>query len=251
MKPLFTHPLRLSGRSLWLAFELALGAFYYVVRILFRPRSAGLPERARWLQHCARRILRIFRLTPRAIGPVPADGLLVCNHLSYLDILVLASITPAVFVAKREVKKWPIFGWFASRGGTVFIDRERRSHVGPVTQEIEEVLKRGVLVVLFPEGTSSGGETVLPFKSSLLEPATQSIHPLSIGVVGYELDDGKVSDDICYWRGMTFLPHMINLLTKRQIRASVKFRRIERATNDRKELARQLHADVLKLKEIS
>ena len=89
----------------------------------------------------------------------------------------------ALFVAKHEVKSWPVFGWFSKMGGTLFVDRERRTSVGETTNEIQSALDQGALVVLFPEGTSSDGKTVLPFKSSLLEPATRQSNPLFAGSI--------------------------------------------------------------------
>jgi 1-acyl-sn-glycerol-3-phosphate acyltransferase len=168
--------------------------------------------------------------------------------LSYLDILVLASLAPAVFVAKREVKSWPVMGLLAQLGGTLFVDRERRTQVGEVNDEIQAALDGGALVVLFPEGTSSDGQTVLPFKSSLLEPATQQKHPLTVGRLRYAITDGDAGAEVCYWGDAVFFPHLLNLLGKRAVRVSVRFARIQNHGADRKELARQLHAEVLGLK---
>src|SRR5437764_10384856 len=178
MKALLRHPVRVLGRLLWMNLEFLIIAVTFVFRCGFRPSHATVLARASWLQFATRRFLRIFRATVQTSGPMPSNGLLVCNHLSYMDILVLSSLTPAVFVAKREVKSWPVFGWFARLAGTLFVDCERRTQVGKVTNQIESVLNEGVLTILFPEGTSSGGETVLPFKSSLLEPATRQTNSL-------------------------------------------------------------------------
>jgi len=180
---------------------------------------------------------------------VPSRGLLVSNHLSYLDILVLSSITPAVFVSKREVKFWPIFGQFAQMAGTVFVDRHRRTQVGEINQDIESALEDGALVVLFPEGTSSNGQTVLPFKSSLLEPAAQRTHPVWVGALRYALDDGDAGEEICYWGDHTFFPHALNLLGKRAIRANVRFAPFQHSGTGRKQLAVELHEAVLTLKQ--
>src|SRR5690348_15102445 len=103
MKALFRHPLRVLGRLLWMNAEFVIIAVVFLLRCGFRPSRSTTMERASWLQFATRRFLRIFAATVRTSGPVPSTGLLVCNHLSYVDILVLASITPAVFVAKREV----------------------------------------------------------------------------------------------------------------------------------------------------
>jgi 1-acyl-sn-glycerol-3-phosphate acyltransferase len=242
------HPFRVTGRFFWFAGEVILAVVDFLFHCAFRSKKSGLARRALWLQRVSRRVLRIFKLEPQVTGPVPSSGLLVSNHLSYLDVLVLMAITPAIFVAKREVKYWPVIGWLATLAGTLFIDRERRSDVWQLTGEIQTVLNQGTLVILFPEGTSTNGQGVLPFKSSLLEPAVRQTHPITVGCVGYALDDGDVSEDICYWGDVTFFPHMLNLLSKRAVRASVRFARFERGGTDRKELARQLRLEVLKLK---
>lgn len=191
----------------------------------------------------------MFRTQTQISGTVPKSGLLVSNHLSYVDILVIASVTPAIFVAKREVKRWPVFGWFAKLAGTLFVDRERRTRVSQTANEIQEALDQGALVVLFPEGTSSNGETVLPFKSSLLEPATRQTEALFASLIQYQIDDGDVGEEVCYWKDMVLVPHLINLLSKRTIRASVRFTQLREGSTDRKELARQLHSEILRLKE--
>ena len=201
-----------------------------------------------WLQNSSRRLLRVFGIETQFTGDIPSSGLLVCNHLSYLDILVLSAHTPCIFVAKREVKRWPVFGWFAKLAGTVFVHREQRLQAVQTVDEIEAALQTGAVVVLFPEGTSSGGETVLPFKSSLLEPAARQTHSLTAGLLQYELGDGDVSEEVCYWKDMTLLPHLINLCSKRAVQASVHFNRVREGNADRKQLARQLHAEVLRMK---
>ena len=250
MRALLRHPVRVIGRLLWLIGELTLAALNYARWCGFSKNCSGA-KRAAWLQHSSRRLLRIFRTEIQTSGTIPKGGLLVSNHLSYVDILVIATITPAMFVAKREVKSWPVFGWFAKLAGTLFVDRERRTRVGQTTNEIQAALEQGALVVLFPEGTSSNGETVLPFKSSLLEPAARQTHALFAGLIQYQIDDGDVGEEICYWKDMTLVPHLINLLSKRIIRASVRFTQLREGSTDRKELARQLHSEILRLKEAS
>lgn len=118
----------------------------------------------------ARRVLRAMGVQLQVCGEVPPEGLIVCNHLSYLDIIAISAAAPAVFVAKSELRSWPIVGWIARRTGTIFAERGRPSSAGRTVKDIQGALRAGSRVVLFPEGTSSGGKTVLPFKSSLLEP---------------------------------------------------------------------------------
>jgi len=249
MKGLRRHPFRVTGRFCWFAGEVILALVDFLFHCAFRSKKTDLARRALWLQRVSRRVLRIFKLEPQVTGPVPSSGLLVSNHLSYLDILVLMAIMPAVFVARHDVRHWPVIGWLATLAGTLFIDRSRRSDVRRLTEEIQMILNEGTLVILFPEGTSTNGQGVLPFKSSLLEPAVRQTHPITVGCIGYALDDGDVSEDICYWGDVTFFPHMLNLLSKRAVRAFVRFARFEHSGADRKELAQQLRLEVLNLKE--
>ena len=242
------HPLRVAGRLLWLGGELFLAALNYGIHCALCPRQSLPSARAAWLQSSSRRLLRVLRIETEFNGNVPSRGLLVCNHLSYLDILVLAALAPCVFVAKQEVQHWPVFGWFAKLAGTVFVHREQRTQAGRTVDKIENALQTGALVVLFPEGTSSGGETVLPFKSSLLEPATRRTYSLTAGLLRYELGDGDVSEEVCYWKDMTLVPHLINLCSKRTVQASALFHHLREGNADRKQLARQLHAEVVRMK---
>ncbi len=246
------HPLlrslRVAPRLLWLASELALAVILFAVLVLPRRRAPGHTAQARWLQRLCDRVLLVLGLELQVSGPIPSRGLLVCNHLSYLDIVVLGATAPCVFVAKAEVRQWPVFGWLASLGGTLFLCREKRSDVARMNGEIGRVLGSGSLVVLFPEGTTSDGRELLPFKSSLLEPATAHPHGLSAGFIEYSLEDGSVADEVCYWRDMTLLPHLLNLLGKRRIEARLSFARLRGSSTDRKQLARELHSEVLRLK---
>ena len=241
------HPFRVVGRLLWLGWIVVTGVLDFLFHLGFGGKNSRT-RRAVFLQRHCRRALKMFRLQPQVDGTVPTRGLLISNHLSYLDILLISSITPAVFVSKRDVKYWPVFGQFASMAGTVYVDRERRTQVGDVNDEIQQALDAGALVVLFPEGTSSGGESVLPFKSALLQPAAGQKHPISVGCIRYAIDDGDAADEVCYWGDDTFFPHMLNLMGKQQVRATVRFASVRSMTEDRKELARQLRDEVLALK---
>ncbi len=242
------HPLRVTGRLVWLGGELFLAALNYAIYCTTCQRDSLPSARAVWLQNTSRRLLRVFRIETQFTGDIPSSGLLVCNHLSYLDILVLSALAPCVFVAKREVKHWPVLGWFAKKAGTVFVHRQLRAQATQTVDKIEAALQTGALVVLFPEGTSSGGESILPFKSSLLEPAARQTHPLAAGFLRYELNDGDVSEEVCYWKDMTLVPHLINLCSKRAVQASVHFSHLREGNADRKQLARQLHTEVLRMK---
>jgi lyso-ornithine lipid O-acyltransferase len=239
---------RAAGRLCWFALEVQVILVNYFFTTAFAPQKSKRLARAAWLGRSSRRHLKIFGYTAEVAGTVPKSGLLVSNHLSYFDILTISAATPAVFVSKAEVRRWPLFGWLAALSGTIFIERERRLQVGEVNREIQAALDEGALVVIFPEGTSSNGGTVLPFRSSLLEPAARGGHEISTGWIHYSLVDGDASNEVCYWGDHAFFPHLINLLGKKSIRATLRFGTFQRQTADRKELALQLHAAVLQLK---
>jgi len=239
--------LRFLFRAIWFAAELLL---YFAAFIGLLLRHGGQPPqaaRSRWLQWCSRRTLHVFSVQTSHTGSPPQTGLLVSNHLSYLDVLVLVALMPAVFVSKAEVKNWPVFGWFARLAGTLFVDRTKRSDVTRMNSLIERTLSDGNVLVLFPEGTSWNGSEILPFKSSLLEPIVGAKFPLAVGHLRYALDDGDAANDVCYWGDATFFPHLVNLMTKNHVRARVGFAPVRQPADDRKELAQQLHAEISRL----
>ena len=240
--------LRFVFRSLWLAATLIVAGVDYSLSAAGHGFKPSLSVRTRLLQRNARRVLRVFASSVDVAGPLPNTGLLVSNHLGYLDILVLSSLTPVVFVSKYEVRHWPILGWFSRLSGTLYIRRERRSDVARTSEEIRNVMREEHLVVLFPEGTSSDGRQVLPFKSSLLEPATGNDHQLFAAHIAYAISHGSLENDVCYWGDMAFFPHAVKLLTRPRVAASVRFSRVQAGEASRKDLARQLHAEVVRLK---
>ncbi|MEI6075489.1 MAG: lysophospholipid acyltransferase family protein [Verrucomicrobiota bacterium] len=240
---------RAARRLAWFIWEVGVIVVNYGFTAALASSKNRRLARAAWLSRSSRRHLKIFGYSAAISGPVPRSGLLISNHLSYLDILAICAAAPAVFVSKADVRRWPVFGWLAALGGTVFIERERRTHVGAVNREIETALADGALVVVFPEGTSSDGTGVLPFRASLLEPALRGGHPISAAWIHYELADGDARQEVCYWGDHTFLPHLLNLMGKKSVRATLRFATFNRTTDDRKELATQLREAVLKLKD--
>lgn len=144
--------------------------------------------------------------------------LYVSNHTSWADILVIGSIAPVAFVAKREVASWPLVGITAKIQRTVFVDRTRRHQTAEAIAEIVKRLKDGVSVVLFAEGTSSDGNRVLPFRSALLGAVEEAsahagdilIQPMSISYTGlHGIPMGRQHRPLVAWYGdLDFLPHI-------------------------------------------
>ena len=211
-----------------------------------RPRC--LQARAAWLHRWSRFACRVLGIRITTHGDMSSSGLLVSNHLSYLDVVVLSSIRSCVFVAKRDVATWPLFGWLAHAAGTIFVDRERRFSSRKAVEVVRQAIGTGSVVVLFPEGTSSDGSTVLPFKSALLESAVQLRPTITAASIDYDVDDGSVSDEVCYWRDMTLVPHLFNLFFKREIRANYSFSPARIRAGDRKQLARELRDDIVSMR---
>jgi len=245
MKPL--PALRAAGRATSFLSYITGTILAQTVRLALSKAARTRRARADWLQRVAARCARILHLKINRFGALPGSGLIVSNHLSYIDIILLAAQRPCVFVSKQEVQSWPIFGQCACLGGTIFVDRKHRGDVAAVTDIMRAVLDEGVLVVLFPEGTSSGGASVLPFKSSLLEPALHVSHPVTALAISYALEEGSVPNEICYWRDMTLLPHLLNVWSKSLIYATLRCGIARPRQGDRKSLARELHDEVAAL----
>lgn len=188
-------------------------------------RHAGMPPlgvRARWLHAWCRWGVPKLGVDVRAAGTLPARGLMVANHQSYLDILVLSAQAPAVFVAKREVRSWPVFGLMARLAGAIFIERVRMRELPRVIAEVRSAFAAGVPVVLFPEATTTDGASVLPFRSGLFQSAVTSAAPVTPVAIAYA-SEGDPAREVCWWGEMDFLPHLINLLAKPKIVAQVDF----------------------------
>ena len=181
-------------------------------------------------------------------GEVPRSGLIVSNHLSYVDILALSTATGCSFVSKMEVKSWPIFGSFAKLAGSVFVRRESRNDAMRAQSELQEVLANGECVVLFPEGTTTDASHVLPFRSPMFQAAIESAATITPCAISYALVDGDVPTELCYWGDMTLVPHLLNLFTKQNIWCSINFGEPVAAAGDRKSLAVDLQWRVAALK---
>lgn len=247
MRAVLRHPVRVVSRlGRFVATNLAALRDH---RVRYGPSGRRQDPLAcsEWIHRWAKRNLQAIGAEFSHLGQVPQRGLVVCNHLSYLDIAVLAASGPMVFVSKAEVAKWPLLGPLATCGGTLFLRREQRSHVAEVAAALRPIVEGGTVLTIFPEGTSSGGETILPFRSSLLEPAAAGGWPVTPAWITYALDpgEGSVAEEVAYWRDMTLAPHLLNLLSKRRVRAQVHFGTPIEGVADRKELTRRLHAAVV------
>lgn len=214
----------------------------FAVKLAAGKRDAA--SRARVLHKWSARLLQWYNVSVNVEGAPPAQGLIVSNHVSYLDILVFSAAVPCAFVSKKEVRSWPGVGWAATMAGCVYIDRTRRSATRSIQPQIHAALTGGSRLVLFPEGTSSDGKQLLPFRSSLLQPAVADRAPITAAYVHYELDDGDPAFDVCYWGDMTLAAHALKLFTKNGVRATLRFAPAADVFTGRKEAAEKLWNEV-------
>lgn len=208
-------------------------------------------RRAAILQKWSARLLSGMKVQITVDGEPPATGLIVSNHLSYLDILVFSTVAQCAFVSKREVRSWPGVGWIASLSGTIYIDRSRKSDTHAIQPKIQAALANGVRLVVFPEGTSTDGSHVLHFHSSLFQPALDCEASVTAACLNYSITDGDASVEACYWGDMRLVPHLLNLLTKQSIQARVTFSRQHYHFIDRKQAARRMQQEVESLLQFS
>lgn len=234
-----------------LAFSVATIGFYLLWLLVAPVVFLFAQPRRRWrnfiFRNWARTIVRVLGIKIRTHAIVPATPFfLVSNHLSYLDIVVLASQLDCVFIAKREVRSWPVFGLLSRSMETIFIDRTRAADIPRVNALIADTLQQGQNIVVFPEGTSTKGADVLPFKPSLLEPAARGNFPVAYASISYRTPPEEVPAhlSVCWWGAMTLMPHLWGVFRLSAIDATVTFGRETLRAADRKELARRLHEAV-------
>lgn len=209
--------------------------------------------RSVWFRRCARGMLRILGVRLRVVGPAPEPPfLLVCNHLGYLDVPVLASVVDAAFVAKLEVASWPVLGRLCRWMGTLFVDRRRRRDLPAALYALDAQLAAGRGVVLFPEGTTSSGASgdgrprVLRFHAPLLHAAAEAGLPVAWAALSYEtpLGEEDAATAVCWWDDAPLLGHLARLLALPHVSARLRLCERPVAAADRKRLADELHGAV-------
>lgn len=183
------------------AIRLVLHVAYGLTLALVYPWF-GLHKRRRILQRWSAGLLDVLniRVTFAAKGQMQDGnhGLIVSNHISWLDVFVLNSVIPMRFVAKSEVRSWPVIGWLCARAQTLFIERGKMRSAARINSSMVELLQQGESLAVFPEGTTTDGAQVAHFHSSLLQPAIDAwsqVHPIAIR---YQDSRGERSHDATY-----------------------------------------------------
>jgi 1-acyl-sn-glycerol-3-phosphate acyltransferase len=198
------------------------------------------PEGAVWIHRWCRRIARVVGLGWAVDGELPGEvaasgagyEAVVCNHLSYVDILLMSAVHPFCMVAKSEVRSWPLLGWLTWQAGTVYVDRGGKPETYPaVNAAMAKAYRSGLPVLFFPEGTTTDGEFaeggVMPFRRGLFHSVLRDAVQVRTAAIRYKLDDeqdgASVANDICWWGYAQFTPHLFRFLGLRGVHAAVRF----------------------------
>jgi len=242
--------LRRIQRAVALVFVLALCILRYWLAHLRGPMT--LERRALWLQACARSVLISLGIAYEVEGKPPTRGLVVSNHLSYLDIVIFSAAMPCFFVSKAEVNSWPFFGKAARSGGTIFLDRSSMASAMTVAEQISERLSLPIPipVLLFPEGTSTDGKELLRFHSRLIDPATSAGVPITAAGIRYVIKGGIEERELCWYGDEEFLTHIWKVLGVAGFSAQLRFGEPHIYT-DRRVAADQTHAEITAWREAS
>ncbi|MCX7894840.1 MAG: 1-acyl-sn-glycerol-3-phosphate acyltransferase [Thermoanaerobaculum sp.] len=206
-------------------------------------------------------IARWARLGARCLGVQvswegslpPAGSLVVANHQGYVDIVSLGSLFPCIFVARHDMRRWPLFGQLAASGATIFLNREnKRAGVRGVGQ-VREALKVGATVIAFPEGTSTDGTGLLPFRTGVFQAAVDANAPVvPAGITYLSLDGIPLNEEnrhlVGWFLGESFIPHLARLGGCRRVSVGIRVGEARFGPHpDRRELAAWAEAEVGRL----
>jgi 1-acyl-sn-glycerol-3-phosphate acyltransferase len=220
---------------------------------LRRPKWGA--EGAVWIHGWCRRIVDVMGIRCEVLGAPPSAEsgpvAVVSNHLSYLDILLYSATRPFVMVSKSEVKRWPLLGRLTAQAGTVYVDRDGGPETYPgVNAAMAEAYKSGLPVLFFPEGTTTNGAGVLPFRRGLFHSVLNNNVELRTAALRYSIGDGNrtatVADDVCWWGDALFGPHLFRCLGLKGLSARIEFQEGAVEGLDRFELSERARERVVK-----
>jgi 1-acyl-sn-glycerol-3-phosphate acyltransferase len=209
-----------------------------------------LEQRAQWMHSNCRLAMTALGIRSQIEGQPPAHGLLVSNHLSYLDIIIFGAALPCFVVAKAEVARWPFFGALGRASGALFLNRSSRASNEKVAATIAERLTLPVPVLLFPEGTTGYGTSLLHFHPRFFEPAVVTGTPVTAAAVRYVLEDGADERDLCWVGDAPFLPHLLKTLCAAGFCAELRFGQPQVYPN-RRAASDATHAEIANLRKRS
>jgi lyso-ornithine lipid O-acyltransferase len=171
--------------------------------------------------------LRILNIDLKVNGKLP-DGnfLIVCNHMGYLDVICLATVLRSNFVTSVEIRETPFLGYLTQLGGCLYVERRNKSNLINEIKDVVDALKCGINVCIFPEATSTDGSEVIRFRRPLFRAAQEAKVPVLPVTINYNRIDGEIVDvktrDLLCWYGeMSFLPHLLKMMTLKKIEISL------------------------------
>lgn len=184
-------------------------------------------KRMGWVRRWAAGLLAILAIRVKVSGTPPVAGvapaMIVANHVSWLDIFAINAVRKVRFVAKSEIRRWPVFGWLCAQGSALFIERARRHHAAHINRQMTAALRQGDLFVVFPEGYTSAGDVVMPFHTSLLQPALECDAMLYPVAIRYTRADGSLCSEADYEGDKSMLGSLRLILTQPVINARLQF----------------------------
>ena len=233
-------------RGLWRLARMALHLLFGVLLVATRFGRIDAEARMRHVQRWAATFLRLVGVRLVWQGtPRPGAKLLVANHVSWLDILALDAVVPARFVAKNEVRHWPVFGGFATGSGTLYIQRERPRDALRVVHQMAAALQAGETVAIFPEGTTADGHVLLPFHANLLQAAIATATPVQPVALRYFEPEHAISPTVLFLGETTMLQSLWSVVCARDLAVRVDvLPAIAVAHADRRRLAERLQGEI-------
>ena len=205
-------------------------------------------SRMRYVGYFSSRLLAAMGLVVHSSGRMGVGStLLVANHVSWLDILAINAARPVRFVSKADVRHWPLVGWIVACGGTLFIERERRSDAMRVVHQVAEALRSGSQIAIFPEGTTSDGRGVLPFHASLLQSAVATGVDVQPILMRYSDAQASISESANYVGDTTLAQSMWLIANASDLTVHVSFLPVAVGPHpDRRVLGDRLRAGIEK-----
>ncbi|MCP3964284.1 MAG: hypothetical protein GY719_41175 [bacterium] len=194
-------------------------------------------------------LCRLMGMRIEVEGTPPSGRfLLVANHVSYVDIMLIASQVSAAFVGKADLRGWPLLGWGFGVSDTIFIDRARKKDILQVTGRVKDCLTRGLGVAIFPEGTTGNGEDILRLKPALLQLAAEEGQGVLYATVSYRTEGQPTArQTVCWWDDTPFMIHLLRLLSLPSFEATLRFGEQPIHADDRKLLAEQLREAMMRI----
>ncbi len=203
------------------------------------------PARMRRVSRWSAGVVAAMGIELRAAGaPQAAPVLLLANHVSWLDILVINAVRPARFVSKADIRRWPLLGFLVASGGTLFIERERKRDALRVVHQVALALREGATIAVFPEGTTGAGPQVLPLHANLLQSAIATDTPIQPVALRYAEGEARFSTAVEYLGATSLLQSVWRIACSHDLRAHVTMLDAQPPGSDRRLAAARVRARI-------